>query len=42
VFLGGGTRLFGGHLDGGPAQLTADRVVESPTGVAHLRYRLRQ
>src|SRR3954471_5045286 len=42
VFLGGGTRLFDGHMDGGPAQLTADRVAESPTGVAHLRYRLRQ
>jgi hypothetical protein len=42
VFLGGGTRLFDGHLDGGPAKLDADRVVQSPAGVAHLRYRLRQ
>ena len=42
VFLGGGTRLFDGHRDGGPAKLEADRVVQSPAGVAHLRYRLRQ
>jgi dihydrofolate reductase len=42
VFLGAGTRLFDGHIVSGPAQLTADRVVQSPAGVAHLRYRLRQ
>jgi dihydrofolate reductase len=41
VFLGGGTRLFDGHLTDAPARLDADRLVESPTGVAHLRYRLR-
>jgi dihydrofolate reductase len=40
VFLGGGTRLFENHLDREPAKLEADRVVQSPTGVAHLRYQL--
>jgi dihydrofolate reductase len=36
VFLGGGVRLF---EDVGPGRLECTRVVHSPTGVAHLRYR---
>src|SRR5215216_2969743 len=30
VFLGGGTRLFQGHLADAPGRLEADRVVQSP------------
>jgi dihydrofolate reductase len=40
VLLGGGTRLFEGHHDGEPATLERTRVVESPTGVTHVRYRI--
>jgi dihydrofolate reductase len=40
LFLGSGTRLFEGHVDHAPAKLEADRMVQSPTGVAHLRYQL--
>jgi dihydrofolate reductase len=40
VLLGGGVRLFTDHLDGGTAGLECTRVVQSPTGVAHLRYRV--
>ena len=40
VLLGAGTRLFEGHLDGEPAKLESTRIVQSPTGVAHLRYRV--
>ena len=40
LMLGDGVRLFTGHLDGGPAGLECTRIVESPTGVAHLRYRV--
>src|SRR3954470_3645772 len=37
VLLGGGTRLF----ENVPGDLEATRIVESPAGVAHLRYRPR-
>jgi dihydrofolate reductase len=40
VLLGSGTRLFEGHRDGAPAKVECTRVVESPAGVAHLRYRI--
>jgi dihydrofolate reductase len=40
VLLGTGTRLFENHFDGEPATIERTRVVESPTGVAHLRYRI--
>jgi dihydrofolate reductase len=36
VLLGGGTRLFG---DGATGKLERDRVVESPAGTTHIRYR---
>ena len=39
VFLGSGTRLFGDHAAEAPARLERERVVESPSGVTHLRYR---
>ena len=38
IFLGGGTRLFD---DLGGLQLETTRVIESPTGVTHVRYRVR-
>jgi hypothetical protein len=38
VFLGGGARLFSDHLTSAPVRLSSDRVLESPVGVAHLRY----
>jgi dihydrofolate reductase len=38
VFLGGGVRLFGDT--GATDRLESLRVVESPTGVTHLRYRV--
>jgi hypothetical protein len=34
VLLGGGTRLFDGYA----GRLECTRMVQSPTGVAHLRY----
>jgi dihydrofolate reductase len=37
VLLGGGTRLFDGVTG---VEVEATRVVESPTGVCHLRYRV--
>jgi dihydrofolate reductase len=36
VLLGGGTRLFG---DGATGRLERVRVVESPSGATHIRYR---
>ena len=39
ILLGGGTPLFGPLGDAAP-RFERDRVVESPTGVTHLRYRL--
>jgi dihydrofolate reductase len=39
VLLGGGVRLFDGHLAGAPARLERTSLIESPSGVAHLRYR---
>ena len=39
VFLGDGVRLFEGLADV-PGGLECTRVVESPTGVTHLRYRV--
>jgi dihydrofolate reductase len=41
VLLGGGVRLFEDDLAGAPATLECTRVIESPTGVAHLTYRRR-
>jgi dihydrofolate reductase len=40
VLLGGGVRLFENHLDAAPGQLECASVIESPTGVAHLTYRV--
>ncbi len=40
VLLGAGVRLFESHLADAPAELECTRVIESPTGVAHLRYRV--
>jgi len=40
VLLGGGVRLFEGHVAEAPAELQCTRNVASPTGVAHLRYRV--
>jgi dihydrofolate reductase len=40
VLLGRGTRLFEDHLDGEAAKLECTRIVQSPAGVAHLRYRV--
>jgi hypothetical protein len=39
LVLGGGVRLFDGALPGAPRSLECTRVIESPTGVTHLRYR---
>lgn len=39
VLLGGGARLFD-NLGDSPPRLQQDRQLESPTGVAHLRYRI--
>jgi len=41
VFLGDGVRLFEDHLGTKPPQLELTSVVESPTGVTHLTYRVR-
>lgn len=38
VLLGDGVRLFEGHLADAPGELRCTRVLESPTGVAHLKY----
>jgi dihydrofolate reductase len=40
VLLGDGTRLFKGGLAGSPAELQCATVIESPSGVAHLGYRV--
>jgi dihydrofolate reductase len=40
VFLGDGVRLFEDHVDGTPPRLELTRVIESPTGVVHQRYRV--
>jgi dihydrofolate reductase len=40
VFLGDGVRLFEGHVGQPPALLEAVRVVDSPSGVRHLKYRV--
>jgi dihydrofolate reductase len=40
VLLGDGVRLFGGRLTGALRELECTRVLESPSGVAHLRYRV--
>jgi dihydrofolate reductase len=40
VLLGDGVRLFDDHLADAPGELERTRVVESPTGVTHLRYRV--
>lgn len=39
LLLGKGVRLFDGALPGAPRALECTRVIESPTGVTHLRYR---
>ena len=40
VLLGDGVRLFGGRLARTLRELECTRVLESPSGVAHLRYRV--
>ncbi len=40
VLLGDGVRLFEDGLAKPPAELESTRVIASPTGVAHLRYRV--
>jgi dihydrofolate reductase len=40
VLLGDGTRLFEDGLAGSPAELERASVLESPSGVAHLSYRV--
>jgi dihydrofolate reductase len=40
VLLGDGVRLFENHLGAGQVALECTRVIESPTGVTHLRYRV--
>jgi dihydrofolate reductase len=40
VLLGGGVRLFDDGPGAGRPELECTRVIESPTGVAHLRYRV--
>jgi dihydrofolate reductase len=40
ILLGDGVRLFSDHVGTAPASLERTRVVESPTGVTHLRYRV--
>ena len=39
LLLGDGVRLFDGRLPDAPRALERTRVIESPTGVMHLRYR---
>jgi dihydrofolate reductase len=38
LFLGSGARLFENHEPNAPGKLELTRVVESPTGVVHLKY----
>jgi hypothetical protein len=40
MLLGDGTRLFENGLAGSPAALERTSVIESPSGVAHLSYRV--
>jgi dihydrofolate reductase len=40
VLLGDGVRLFDNGLANAPGELECTRVVESPSGVTHLRYRV--
>lgn len=40
VLLGDGVRLFEGHVASAPGDVERTRVVESPAGVTHLKYRL--
>ncbi|MBA3264189.1 MAG: dihydrofolate reductase family protein [Thermoleophilaceae bacterium] len=40
VLLGDGVRLFEGHLADAPGDVELTRVIESPTGVTHLKYRV--
>jgi dihydrofolate reductase len=40
VLLGDGVRLFEDHLASAPGELECTRVIESPTGATHLRYRV--
>jgi dihydrofolate reductase len=40
VFLGDGVRLFENHVGGEPVELECVRVIESPTGVIHAKYRV--
>jgi dihydrofolate reductase len=40
VLLGDGVRLFESHVANPPGELECTRVIESPTGVTHLRYRV--
>jgi len=40
VLLGGGVRLLEGDLAEPPGELERTRVIESPTGVTHLKYRV--
>jgi dihydrofolate reductase len=40
VLLGDGVRLFENHVSGVPAGLERTHVVESPSGVTHLAYRV--
>jgi dihydrofolate reductase len=40
VLLGDGVRLFEEHLASAPGAVERTRVVESPTGVTHLKYRV--
>jgi dihydrofolate reductase len=38
IFLGAGARLFHDHVAQAPGKLRLTRVVDSPTGVVHLKY----
>jgi dihydrofolate reductase len=40
MLLGEGVRLFENHLANAPGELECTSVIESPTGVTHLRYRV--
>ena len=40
VLLGDGVRLFENHLTDAPGEFECTRVIESPTGVTHLEYRV--
>jgi dihydrofolate reductase len=40
VLLGSGVRLFENHLANAPAELECTSVIQSPTGVSHLKYRV--